>query len=143
VDYRSERPLRDNERELIDTVRSIDEKYQSPIVVVEGKRDVRVLRDLGITSPIIRTQTRRTREALVKAIVEATGDERSVLLLTDFDREGRELEQFLMRELEIRKVRVLQGLRVRVQGLMGNWRCIEEMAALFKRVDSPDPVARS
>ena len=143
MDYRSDRPLRDNERELVDLIGLIDVKYNSPIVVVEGKRDERVLRNLGLNSLIIRTQTRRTREALVRAIVELAREGHSILLLTDFDREGRELEQFLMRELKLNKVNILQGLRVKIHSLMGNWSCIEEMVALFKRADSPDPADSS
>ncbi len=138
--YRSARPLRDNERSLIDVLCSLDEKYPDILIIVEGKRDVRVLRDLGVTAQVIRTQTHRTREELVEKIASEAGKRREVLILTDFDAEGTEIAKHLEKNLEHHKIRILYRLRTRIRNLMGNWRCIEEIVAVFKRRDLPEPL---
>ena len=139
MDYRSDKPLRDNERNLIELLQSLDEKYPNLLIVVEGKRDVQILRNLGVNARIVMTQTRRTRDQLIDYIASQAADSKEVLLLTDFDAEGSEIAAYLKKGLEHHKTRILDGLRYRIRNLMGNWRCIEEMVALFKRFDSPEP----
>ena len=143
MEYRSEKPLRDNERTLVKILTSLDEKYGPVVIVVEGKRDVRILRDLGISSPIIKTQTQATRNQIVDQIVKQANGHMKVLILTDFDNEGIEIARFLESTLEIQKIPTLKGLRLRIRNAMGNWRCIEELVALFKRKDSPEPSSES
>ena len=139
VEYRSTRPLRENERVLLKILRDVPEKYNPLLIVVEGKRDIRILRNLGVTVPMIKTQTNKTREQLVDHIVKEAGQKGNVLILTDFDAEGIEICKALENLLEGRKVRILKRVRIKIRSLMGNWRCIEEMVALFKRKDSPEP----
>ncbi len=139
MEFRSDKPLRDNERSLIELLQSLDSKYPDLLLVVEGQRDERVLRNLGVMSKIIKTQTQQTRTQLVDHIVAEAGCEKDVLILTDFDAEGSEIALFLEHGLELHRVKILEGVRIRIRNLMGNWRCVEEMVALFKRVDSPEP----
>ncbi len=143
MEYRSERPLRDNERALLDILKGLDRKYDPLLVIVEGKRDIRVLRNLGVTAPMIKTQTEKTREELVDYIVDEVEEKGNILILTDFDAEGIEIRKTLERHLEVRKVRILKRVRWQIRKLMGNWRCIEEIVALFKRSDSPEPAGHS
>ena len=133
--------LRDNERALIDTIQKLDHDYEGLIVVVEGKRDELVLRSLGLKAPIVRTQSGTPRPVFIDQLALATNQDRQVLILTDFDGEGRELCRTIEQELEIRRVKVLRRLRREIRKAMGNWRCIEELTALFKRRDSPEPVS--
>ncbi len=137
------RPMRDNERALVELLLKIDRKYKDLVMIVEGKRDVNILRDLGVQSRIFRTQTKRTREETADLIAQKIKGNERVLILTDFDQEGIEIGQILDQALEIRKVKTLKRLRKEVRKLMGNWRCIEELAALFKRKDSPEPARHS
>ncbi|MHA1636929.1 MAG: toprim domain-containing protein [Candidatus Thorarchaeota archaeon] len=139
MDYRSDKPLRDNERALVDILSTLEEKYESILVVVEGKRDERVLRNLGFSGKVIRTQTQSTRVQVADQIALEGRSDSQVLILTDFDTEGIQIAKFLEQELELRKVPVLKGLRLRIRNVMGNWRCIEELVSLFKRKDSPQP----
>jgi 5S rRNA maturation endonuclease (ribonuclease M5) len=139
LEYRSSKPLRANERALIDLILSLDTRYPNTLIVVEGKRDVRILRNLGIKSRIVKTQTKMTRDELIDSIAQEVGETGEVLILTDFDSEGTELAKYLQTSLELHKVKIMEGLRIRIRNLMGNWRCIEEMVALFKREDSPAP----
>jgi 5S rRNA maturation endonuclease (ribonuclease M5) len=133
--------LRDNERALVELVQNLDSKYEGLVVIVEGKRDVKVLRDLGLKAPIIRTQSRLPRYRLIEQIVAKAGERGRVLILTDFDQEGRETCSYIERELEPTGVRTLRGVRVKVRKLMGNWRCIEELVSIFNRRDSPETKA--
>ncbi|UCH05759.1 MAG: hypothetical protein JSW05_06230 [Candidatus Thorarchaeota archaeon] len=133
--------LRDNERALIDIIQKLDHDYESLLVVVEGKRDELVLRSLGLKAPIVKTQSGTPRQLFVDKLASATNQDRQVLILTDFDDEGSELCRLIEQELEVRRVRVLRRLRREIRKAMGNWRCIEELVALFKRKDSPEPTA--
>jgi 5S rRNA maturation endonuclease (ribonuclease M5) len=134
----SSRGLRENEKSLIRIIQKLDD-IDGILVVVEGKRDEEILRSLGMRAPIIKTQQRLPRPDLVDDIADRAGRHGSVLILTDFDEEGIEIRKFIERGLEPKRIKVLQGLRLEIRKAMGNWRCIEEMVALFKRKDSPEP----
>ncbi|MHA1769444.1 MAG: hypothetical protein ACTSV3_06280 [Candidatus Thorarchaeota archaeon] len=128
--------LTDNERDLIKLIVSLGTK-EDLVILVEGRRDEEVLRDLGVRSDIVRTQTFVARADIVDHLAEFR---KQVLILTDFDDEGIELDRYFERELTARKVRVLSAERSRIRLLFGDWKCIEEMHGLFKRLDSPEPV---
>lgn len=136
---RRTRRLRDNERTLINLIQELDDQYQDLFVIVEGKRDELVLRSLGLKAPIIKTQSGMPREQFLEHLVTEIGDGQ-VLIMTDFDDEGKALCSFIEREFELKRVKVLRRLRGEIRKVMGNWRCIEELVALFKRKDSPEPV---
>ena len=78
--------LTEKERNLIETVQSLDSRYPNLLVIVEGKRDVSVLRNLGLKAPIIKTQTGLTRPRLLEKILAQAGIDGQVLILTDFDK---------------------------------------------------------
>ncbi|NHJ14341.1 MAG: hypothetical protein EAX95_11730 [Candidatus Thorarchaeota archaeon] len=136
---RGTRPLRDNERALIHTIETLDTKYEGLVVVVEGKRDEAILRNLGLKGPIIRTQSGTTRLEVVESIAAEVGERGQVLILTDYDVEGEVIRSGIEQELEIRRIKILRRVRNEIRKLMGNWRCVEEMVSLFKRKDSPEP----
>ncbi len=128
----------DDERELVEMIQSLDSKYENIFIIVEGKRDVLVLRNLGVKAPIIKTQSRLTRYDMVEKIVSEVGEKGQVLILTDYDKEGKEICSFIEKELETSGVKVLKRERRMIRKLMGHWRCIEELVSLFKRKDSPE-----
>ena len=134
----SSRGLRENEKSLIKLIQKLD-NYEGLLVVVEGKRDEHILRSLWMRAPIIKTQHGLPRPDLIDDIASRAGSGGQVLILTDFDNEGIEICKFIEKGLEPKRIRVLQGLRFEIRKAMGNWRCIEEMVALFKRKDSPEP----
>ncbi|UCE10130.1 MAG: toprim domain-containing protein [Candidatus Thorarchaeota archaeon] len=136
----SDRPLRKNERALVEILTSVDSRYENLVIVVEGIRDERVLRKLGVKGRIIKTQAGRARPELIDEIAEQAGKNGEVLVLTDFDQGGIELAKFITKDLEPHKVKVLVRLRRRIRNLMGNLRAIEELVALFGRKDSPEPL---
>ena len=130
--------LQEHERELVEIIQSLDSKYEDLLIVVEGKRDVRVLENLGVKAPMIKTQSRLSRIDMAEHIAAKAGKKGKVLILTDFDKEGREICSFIQKELELSGVKVLKRERRMIRKYMGPWRCIEEIASLFKRSDSPE-----
>ncbi len=134
------RKMRDNERALVELFSTIDKQYENLLIVVEGKRDEKILRELGVKARIVKTQSGKPRLEYIEEIALAGGKEGRVLILTDFDPMGVILCRFIERELELRKIYILKRLRREVRKLMGNWRCIEEIVSLFKRRDAPEPL---
>ena len=130
--------LQEHERELVEIIQSLDSKYEDLLIVVEGKRDVRVLENLGVKAPMIKTQSRLSRIDMAENIAAKAGKKGKVLILTDYDREGREICSFIEKELELKGIKVLKRERRIIRRSMGPWRCIEEIASLFKRSDSPE-----
>jgi len=137
--WTSNKRMRDNERSLVELFSKIDEQYEGLLIVVEGKRDVKILRELGVEARIVKTQSGKPRLGFLEEIALAAGEGGQVLILTDFDPEGVDLCRFIERDLELRKIAILKRLRREIRKSMGNWRCIEEMVSLFKRRDSPEP----
>jgi 5S rRNA maturation endonuclease (ribonuclease M5) len=138
IEQRRSMKLRDNERALLDLIQNLDSKYDNLVVIVEGKRDVLVLRNLGLKAPIIKTQSKLPRYRLIEHIVKKAGEKGKVLILTDYDNEGKEICSYIEKQLEPTGVKTLKGMRLQIRKLMGNWRCIEELVSLFKRRDSPE-----
>jgi 5S rRNA maturation endonuclease (ribonuclease M5) len=138
IEQRRTRRLNDNEKALIEFIQKLDLKYENLIVVVEGKRDVAVLRNLGLKAPVIKTQTRLSRSRLVEKIVAKAGKDGQVLILTDFDNKGKEIYRFIEKELELNGVKNLKRERRMIRKYMDTWTTIEQLVSLFKRSDSPE-----
>ncbi len=72
-------------------------------VIVEGPNDVKALRKLGITGPIFCAKSRRL--GLVD-FLDSIATHSEVIVLTDFDKEGRALAWRLRRDLSQMRVKV-------------------------------------
>ena len=72
-------------------------------VIVEGPNDVKALRKLGITGPIFCAKSRRL--GLVD-FLDSIATYSEVIILTDFDKEGRALAWRLRRDLSQMRVKV-------------------------------------
>ncbi|MFW9793636.1 MAG: toprim domain-containing protein [Candidatus Thorarchaeota archaeon] len=140
IELRRYRRLNENERALIELIQSLDSKYDNLLVVVEGKRDVTVLRNLGLEAPIVKTQTRLSKNKLIDSIMAKAGKDGQVLILTDFDRKGKEIHKFIETELELSGTKILKRERRMIRKYMDTWICIEQLVSLFKRSDSPEAI---
>ncbi len=133
--------------ELWQKLKSASEE-EGAVVVVEGERDRRALRRLGLDGPILLIHR---GETLSKTAHRLVGQSRPVILLTDWDAEGgqfaRRLKGFLEAErvdldLEYRRrfAHILRGELVHVEGLYGWARRIAEQlgGTLDQFVRSPD-----
>ncbi len=87
--------------ELIETV-AAHSKRGVP-VIVEGPNDVKALRRLGILGPVFCAKSRRL--GLVD-FLESIATHSEVIILTDFDKEGRALAWRLGRDLSSMRVKV-------------------------------------
>jgi len=72
-------------------------------VIVEGPNDVKTLRKLGITGPIFCAKSRRL--GLVD-FLDSIATYSEVIILTDFDKEGRALAWCLCKDLSQMRVKV-------------------------------------
>ncbi|MGI0129316.1 MAG: toprim domain-containing protein [Thermoplasmata archaeon] len=111
-----------------------ESRQPGTVVVVEGERDRRSLRRLGLPGTIVTVHHGR---ALAGTAHDLVGHSRRVIVLTDWDTEGghlaRRLKEFLEAErlvldLEYRRrlARIVRGELVHVEGLYGWVRRIAE-----------------
>jgi len=112
--------------ELWNRLRS-ESRTPGTVVVVEGERDRRSLRRLGLSGPIVLVHRGHTLSETAHQIAASA---RRVIILTDWDTEGGHLAQRLKEflgagrsgpDLEHRRrlARVLRGELVHVEGLYG------------------------
>ncbi len=120
----------DEIEELLSQIRDSDK-----IVIVEGIKDRRALREFGIENVI-------TLNKPVHQIVDQVSSEKEVVILTDLDSEGRQLYSKLKKSLDRIGVRVDNRLREllfkktelrQIEGLAGYLRRIGEK----RRRDQP------
>ncbi|HTT14950.1 MAG TPA: toprim domain-containing protein [Thermoplasmata archaeon] len=104
-----------------------DSAEPGTVILVEGERDRRALRRLGIPGPVVAVHRGQSLAGSAQALV---GSSRRVILLTDWDTEGGHFAQrfrdLLSAEparldLEYRRrlARILRGELVHVEGLHG------------------------
>lgn len=99
---------------LVSLLDEIDEVADA--IIVEGQEDDRTLRHLGIRKPIFRASSSRSQTDLVEDLAK---NFRKVIIITDFDREGRSLNRRLTNVLEKRGLTVEKALRKRLGKLLG------------------------
>ena len=83
---------------LNDFITYCNELGNNALIIVEGKRDTRTLRLLGITSNIIE----KGQKSQVK-LVDMAFNAPIIIILTDFDRKGRHLRKIIQNEIQSRK----------------------------------------
>lgn len=115
-----------------------DSESEGTVVVVEGERDRRALRRLGLTGPVALVHRGESLSATAHRLARQS---RRVIVLTDWDGEGgqlaRRLKEFLESErteldLDYRRrfARILRGELVHVEGLYGWARRLVERRGL-------------
>jgi 5S rRNA maturation endonuclease (ribonuclease M5) len=103
---------------------------------VEGPRDLEALKSLGYYG---RTETLSQVGVQSNDLVNALAENSlNILILTDFDEEGRVLERRLTEMFEKAGVKVEKGIRRRVGRLMGALRAyeVEDLENAKKRLDA-------
>jgi 5S rRNA maturation endonuclease (ribonuclease M5) len=96
------------------------------MVLVEGARDAEALKRLGYRGQIEVISRCETHVDLVEEVAERS---RRVLILSDFDREGRRINREMLLLLEGRGVRVEGEMRRRIGRLMAilGTRAVEDL----------------
>jgi 5S rRNA maturation endonuclease (ribonuclease M5) len=121
-----------------ETQRIVDELRTQSLagvpVIVEGRRDEAALRRLGIAGTVYCLKaTGESRHEFLDRLDGA----REAILLTDFDREGKELETWLYKELSQRGVKSDLKLWIRMKSLSRTEvRSVEELPSFIRGLEA-------
>lgn len=88
------------------------------LIIVEGQKDYRALRQLGINGKILTAKTSRKSFLSLTSEIEKQPC-LQVILLLDFDRRGKELTKHLMQHLESVRIRTNTNYWKGLQALIG------------------------
>jgi len=77
----------------------IEESLKGTPILVEGRKDIQALRELGVAGKIFSAKTAGKSQLDVMLEIEQSG-QREIILLLDFDRRGKEWTQKLKQDLE-------------------------------------------
>ena len=111
-----------------------EESARGKTIVVEGKKDVQALHELGVNGTIVTVKTggKSFLEATVE--IEALGAS-EVILFLDFDRRGREGTTRLQKSLERGKIKVNLKFWCELRGLVGREiQCIESLPCYLRNL---------
>ena len=107
------------------------ESSAGSVIIVEGMKDKETLRRLGLTGPIICFKNSGMGLADFLGQIHA----KQVILLTDFDREGRDLSARMAKELAQLKIKTDEVLRRQLGALVKqDLRTIEGLLSLVERM---------
>ncbi len=84
--------------DLLEFIKYCNELGEEALIIVEGKRDTKTLRLLGLTGNIIE-KGQKSNNNLVDIVFHAP----IIVILTDFDRKGRHLRKVIRKEIQSRK----------------------------------------
>ena len=108
------------------------ESYNGSTIVVEGQKDQKSLRSIGISGPILCLQSSRRN---IVGFVESLTVTKKVIVLTDFDREGVSLAKKLSRMLTAQSLHVNMILWKNLRELTrSEVRSIEELPKYHERL---------
>ena len=110
---------RERQREALEELKAILilEHGDVRLVLVEGHRDVEAIKNLNASMPVeVSSHTGKTEHDIA---VDLSRKARDILVLTDFDEEGRSKAKRLSQLLETEGVHVQRDLRWKIGKLMG------------------------
>ena len=121
-----------------ETQRIIDElRTQSGAgvpIIVEGRRDEAALRRLGVTGKV---HCLKARGESRHEFLDRLDGTKEAIVLTDFDREGKELETWLYKELSQRGVKSDLKIWIRMRSLARTEvRSVEELPSFIRALES-------
>ena len=121
-----------------ETQRIIDElRMQSEAgvpIIVEGRRDEAALRRLGVTGKV---HCLKARGESRHEFLDRLDGTKEAIVLTDFDREGKELETWLYKELSQRGVKSDLKIWIRMRSLARTEvRSVEELPSFIRALES-------
>lgn len=110
-----------------------DDVSAGALLIVEGERDVDSLRTIGIKNNIVAVKS--CGKTIQEIIDEISSLNKEIILLTDFDKRGRELAERLCKSLEGMKVKVnLKFWRELCELLGGDIKDIEGLTACLENL---------
>lgn len=125
--------LKDKEEKIEEIISKItEESDRGKLIIVEGKKDAQVLRELGVNGTILMVKTGGKSFLEATAEIEKFGAS-EVILLLDFDRRGLEGTRRLREDLERAKIKVNMGFWHDLHSLVGREICCIESLASYLR----------
>jgi 2,5-diamino-6-(ribosylamino)-4(3H)-pyrimidinone 5'-phosphate reductase len=111
-----------------------EENLGGKLILVEGKKDIKALRNLGIKGKIISVKTGGKNLLDIISEIEAS-NLTEVILMLDFDRRGRELTTNLKRHIEKNGINANLHFWLRLSSLAGKEiKDIEGLATYIERL---------
>jgi 5S rRNA maturation endonuclease (ribonuclease M5) len=129
-------------REKIEKIlrRISGESNSGTVIIVEGKNDKETLRKLGLTGPILCFKS--SGRGLIDFLSQIHA--KKVMLLTDFDREGRDLSARMAKELAQLRIRTDDVLRRQLGALIKqDLRTVEGLSSLVEKMRTENEQQRS
>ena len=103
-------------------------------IIVEGRRDEAALRRLGVAGKV---HCLKARGESRHEFLDRLDGTKEAIVLTDFDREGKELETWLYKELSQRGVKSDLKLWIRMRSLARTEvRSVEELPSFIRALES-------
>jgi len=113
-----------------------EESSKGTPIIVEGKKDIKTLRALGVEGKIIAAKTGGKAFLDIISDIEKT-EAKEVILLLDFDRRGRELTMKLQQHLEMIGIRLNLTFWRELSGLLGTeLKDVEGLASYMETLKS-------
>ncbi|MGQ9538453.1 MAG: toprim domain-containing protein [Candidatus Bathycorpusculaceae bacterium] len=111
--------LKEKEEQILKILEQLaEDNLNGKPILVEGKKDVKALRTLGINGEIISVKTGGKNLLDIISRME-TANFKEVILMLDFDRRGRELTKNLKLHIEKTGINVNLHFWLRLLGLIG------------------------
>lgn len=111
--------LKEKEEQILKILEQLaEDNLNGKPILVEGKKDVKALRTLGINGEIISVKTGGKSLLDIISRME-TANLKEVILMLDFDRRGRELTKNLKLHIEKTGINVNLHFWLRLLGLIG------------------------
>jgi 5S rRNA maturation endonuclease (ribonuclease M5) len=107
-------------------------------VIVEGKKDEKALRELGVKGEIVRLNK---GDSIFSTCERLSKDHKKVILMTDWDRKGGHLGKLLKDGLEANGVRYDEDIRARLAVLTK--KDIKDVESLAKQLERLQREARA
>jgi len=123
----------ERKREKLERIlwRIAGESSSGTVIIVEGRKDKVALRRLGLTGPILCFKS--SRKSLADFLSDI--DAKKTIVLTDFDREGKDLSVRIAEELSHLKIRADHALRERLGALVRqDARTIQDLFGYVERI---------
>jgi 5S rRNA maturation endonuclease (ribonuclease M5) len=125
--------LKEKEEKILQILSAlVEESAKGTSIVVEGKKDVEVLRAFGVEGTILTAKTGGKSFLDVVSEIEQTGAAEVVLFL-DFDRRGKEGTERLKQSLERAKIKPNVKFWRELSALVGKEiQCVESLTAYLR-----------
>ena len=116
-----------------DTLQQIKNKNKDVPVIVEGKKDLKALRRLGLEGKIIKIKTNNT---IFHIIENMRGKYEEVIILTDWDNTGSRLYHKIKRACKANGIDYNERIRKKlIKYLWGEIKDIESLPKFIKRAE--------